>query len=198
TQTTVAQDSYDPNSPSTNRVAEIPAPEQSQDTSTPLFATEEVVQPFTAFIEEFRQKEERLVAQDAQSVASPQADAQPESVVAQESPAPTPANAETSEAGATDSVPAAPPAKPERPVSPLLRPATRMRMPRQGSGRQRETFVTQATAATPAPTKPEDTTQPAATETPVAQVETPAPALETAEDRKADVTAEEVKVEQSE
>ena len=203
TQTTVVQDSYDPNSPSTNGVAEIPTPEQSQDTPTSLFATEEVVQPFTAFIEEFRQKEERLVAQDAQvvdaqPVESPQADAQPESVVAQESPATTPANAETSEAGATDSVPAAPSTKPERPVSPLLRPATRMRMPRQGSGRQRETFVTQATAATPALTKPEDTTQQAATETPVAQVETPAPALETAENRKADVTAEGVKVEQSE
>ncbi len=212
---TVVEESSASNSPSTNGVAEVSAPEQNQDTPTPLFATEEVVQPFTAFIEEFRQKEERLVPQDAQPMDAQVADAlnhaptvdhneQTESVPTQEAPASTPANtdAETTEASATNSVPTVPTAKPERPISPLLRPATRMRMPRQGSGRQRETFVTQATApapaSTPSPAKSEDTTQQASTETPVAQVESPAPALETIEDKKADVVAEEVKVEQSE
>ena len=202
TQTTVAQDSYDPNSPSTNGVAEASAPEQNQDTSIPLFATEEGVQPFTAFIEEFRQKEERLVPQDAQVVDAQVTDnhEQPESVPAQEPPVSTAMNAETTEASAIDSAPTAPPAKPERPVSPLLRPATRIRMPRQGSGRQRETFVTQATApaSTPAPTTPEDTTPQVSIEAPVAQVESPVPAVEAAENKQTDTTAEEVKVEQTE
>jgi len=174
TQATVVEESSASNSPATTDAAEVAASTRIQDgqnVQTPAlllpFTGEPAAQSFTAFIEEFRQKEER----------QEQPDARPEDAI--------------------DRAPTTPTAPPERPVSPLLRPATRIRMPRQGSGRQRETFVTQRGAApsstpktTPAATKSVDAARRVPEETPVAEA--------AADATNRVPTVEEVKAEQSE
>jgi uncharacterized LabA/DUF88 family protein len=208
TQVTVVEDSSAHNSPSNAGVTEIPASIQIQDNPISVFTAEDAAPSFTALIEEFRQREERMAPQgvinDIPSTDhNEQPAAQAENAPAQE--ASTHVETPEPESGARDSAPTAPTTKPERPVSPLLRPATRIRMPRQGGGRQRETFVTQGAvpSAAPAP-KPEHTTHQASTsaQTPVAQGESPAPAIETAERAVADTTrdtaTQEAQVEQSE
>lgn len=189
TQATVVEDSPAHNSPSSAGVTENPT--SIQDNPISLFASAEVAPSFTALIEEFRQREERMAPQDAIN-PNPATDhneqpaAQLKNAMAQEVPAhveiPEP------ESSARDGAPVAPTTKPERPVSPLLRPATRNRMPRQGSGRQRETFVTQGAvpSATPAPTfprEPEERAHQASTsaQTPAEQGESLVPAVERTE-----------------
>ncbi len=191
TQVTVVEDSSAHNSPTNAGVTEIPASIQIQDTPGSAFTAEDAAPSFTALIEEFRQREERMTPQGlinhipatghneqpaAQAEAAEAAPAQ-ESFAHMETPEP--------QSDVRDTAPAATTTKPERPVSPLLRPATRIRIPRQGGGRQRETFVTQGTvpAAPTSLTKPEDTTHQASTsaQMPVAQGESPAPAGETSE-----------------
>ncbi len=179
TQVTVVEDLSAHNSPTNAGVTEIPAAIQIQDTPNSAFTAEDAAPSFTALIEEFRQREERMAPQGLINHVpatghNEQPVAQAETAPAQESFA----HMETQElqSGARDTAPAAPTAKPERPVSPLLRPATRIRIPRQGGGRQRETFVTQGTvpSAPTSLTKPEDTTHQASTsaQTPAAQGET--------------------------
>ncbi len=212
TQETVVADSSAHNSPSSAGVTEIPTSIQTQDNPISLITTGEAAPSFTALIEEFRQREERMAPQGVinhipATDHNEQPAAQVESSLAQE----VPAHVETPEpeSSARDSAPAAPTTKPERPVSPLLRPATRIRIPRQGSGRQRETFVTQGAVPTVStaptfPIEPEDRSHQASTSarTPVAQGELPALAVETAEQIIADITLDtamqEVKVELSE
>lgn len=189
TQVTVVEDSSAHNSPSNTGVTEIPASIQIQDNPVSVFSAEDAAPSFTALIEEFRQREERMAPQGVinhipSTDHNEQPAAQAETAPAQE--ASTRGETPQPESGAGDSAPTTPTTKPERPVSPLLRPATRIRMPRQGSGRQRETFVTQGTvpssASAPASqTKPEqavaDTTRGAATqEVQVEQSEPPKPA----------------------
>ncbi len=198
TQVTVVEDSSAPNSPSNAGVTEIPASIQIQDNPISSFTAEEAAPSFTALIEEFRQREERMAPQGLINHIPATDHNEQRAAQAQEAPA----HVETPEpeSSARDSAPTAPTTKPERPVSPLLRPATRMRMPRQGSGRQREAFVTQGTAPTAAPaptspTKPENTARHASTSAHT-------PAVGTAEQAVAgttpDAATQAVKVEQSE
>jgi uncharacterized LabA/DUF88 family protein len=155
-------------------VSEMPGSEVSSElaevSSTPspaheislvdAFVAEEEVRPFTDFIEEFRQAEARFNSslQAYQEETSPtledvaaetaypqeeplasapavEAEAEPESQVTGESAEQKTADAPTS----------------ERPVSPLLRPATRLRLPRHGGGRHREEVVTDKPAVPEAP-----------------------------------------------
>ncbi|HYL45142.1 MAG TPA: NYN domain-containing protein [Ktedonobacteraceae bacterium] len=142
-----------PGSEVASELAEVSSPPSSgHETSlVDAFVAEEEVRPFTDFIEEFRQAEARFssslqayqketsttLEDVATETASPQeellasipvveAEAGPESQVTDES-------AEQKTAADATS---------ERPVSPLLRPATRMRLPRHGGGRHREEVVT--------------------------------------------------------
>ena len=195
TQVTVVEDSSVHNSPTNAGVTEIPASIQIQDNPKSEFTAEDAAPSFTALIEEFRQREERMAPQglinhvpatDHNEQSAAQAETAPaqEGFTHMETPEP--------QSGARDTTPAAPTTKPERPVSPLLRPATRIRIPRQGGGRQRETFVTQGTVpSAPTPlTKPEDMTHQASTsaQPPVAQGESPASVVETAVQAAADTT----------
>jgi uncharacterized LabA/DUF88 family protein len=126
------------------------------------FVAEEEVRPFTDFIEEFRQAEARfssslqayqeetpatledVTAETAfpqeellASAPAVEAEAEPESQV-------TGKSAEQKTAAAAAS---------ERPVSPLLRPATRLRLPRHGGVRHREEVVTNKPAVPEAPSE---------------------------------------------
>src|SRR5579884_1439955 len=166
--------------------------EEQNDIQQPLNqepALADEVRPFTAFIEEFRQSEDypaapqqelavetftSLMAEVAPAPAptlmtgEPVTEEQPvESALAEENPL-------ASEAAVTEPVEAPVEAAPagERPVSPLLRPATRVRMPRQGA-RHREEANRQEATQTESPAAE----APPATEAPVeapAQAETPA------------------------
>ncbi len=210
-QVTGVGDSPAHNSPSSDGETEILT--SIQDNPISLFNTEEAAPSFTALIEEFRQREERMTPQEVinnipVAAHNEQPAAQGESALTQDAPVQGEPREQKSSVG--DSALATPAAKPERPVSPLLRPATRMRIPRQGGGRQRETFVNQAAvppaAAAPAsPTTPEETTQQASTSdtTPVAQGGAPASAAvetagQTVADTAPDTATQEVKVEQGE
>lgn len=205
TQETVVEQSFAPFSPTTSDASDFAAPAQGQDTPTPPFGGEEEVQPFTAFIEEFRQKEE-LLSPFAGALPSPQAptdtsDTLDTSDTSDNKPADTLHQIDTAQDHAKAQAPESTgqTTAAERPVSPLLRPATRGRIPRQGSTRQREAFVTQASA--PAPTKPEDTSN-RMSETPVVPAPVAAPvdmATSTPlEDVVNQAPAEEVKGEESE
>ncbi len=126
--------------------AHIATPSPAQEaTMAGAFETEEEVRPFTDFIEEFRQAEARFSSSlqayqtqapatlneetAAAAVLSPSEELLAlEPVTAQETQV-TPENPER-QAAATPQA--------ERPVSPLLRPASRLRMPRHASARQRE------------------------------------------------------------
>ncbi|TMD44839.1 MAG: NYN domain-containing protein [Chloroflexi bacterium] len=130
------------------------------------FMPEESLRSFSSYIEEFRQAEERLGG-PAQEFQQPLAEpfsaltsVENSANVGSINQAPT-AEEQTEEGvkeeGAEGAINRAPtqqeeaesiaPAKPaERPVSPLLRPPTRIRMPRHGGGRQRETFTGQNAA----------------------------------------------------
>ena len=147
-----------------------PAPLESE--TLPLFvleeapvSEEEAVRPFSDFIEEFRQSEVQLNAllQDQESdlttlsVETAMLLTTDESAVAGETVAPD-AGSEPASTALTDqatevrSGPAQPTISTERPVSPLLRPATRMRLPRHGRHRVEEPLkhIEQSVA----PTKP--------------------------------------------
>ncbi|HLX57931.1 MAG TPA: NYN domain-containing protein [Ktedonobacteraceae bacterium] len=119
------------------------------------------VQPFTSFIEEFRQREERLGAVTG-TIPSPMPDvinrvSTTDNNSSHAEPLEQPPASTTQDEFQAESA-AASTTSEERPVSPLLRPPNRIRMPRHGGGRQRETFVNQATApaAPAAPTTPEE------------------------------------------
>jgi uncharacterized LabA/DUF88 family protein len=116
---------------------------------------EDMVRPFTDFIEEFRQAEvgfdslpqeqtvegfssfPRDADQGPGQSSEPFADAE-EHVAAVPAPQEEPEVTPEVEKPATHK---------ERPVSPLLRPATRVRMPRHGGGRHREELAASAPAA---------------------------------------------------
>ena len=220
TQVTVVEESSASNSPATTDAAEVAASthiQDAQNVQTPAlllpFTGEPAAQSFTAFMEEFRQKEEERQGQpdarpeDAIDRASGTENNEQQTWQAQTASTQEASDqAEAPQSDETQRAPTTPTAPPERPVSPLLRPATRMRMPRQGSGRQREAFVTQQGAASSSTPKNTSNTTPAATksadaahrvpeETPAAQVESATPA---ADATSRVPTAEEVKMEQSE
>jgi len=146
-------------------VPTAPAPEMtdtptSQETPSVEIADEQPVRPFTEFIEEFRQSEARYQA----------------AVQAYEEPLP----ASTGE-GALSEAEAAPFADSPAPgdeasalkgaaVSPLLRPASRLRLPRHGSGRLRE-VAPLAPAVKDASATVAANGEPATTEAPSAPVE---------------------------
>jgi uncharacterized LabA/DUF88 family protein len=214
-QATVVEESSASNSPSTTDAAEVAASNHIQDAQnvqTPALLLpltgEPAAQSFTAFIEEFRQKEERQGQPDAQpedDVDRAPAAENNEQQTWQAQNASTQEASDQAEAPQSDeaqraSTPSTPTAPPERPVSPLLRPATRIRMPRQGSGRQREAFVTQRGAAPSSTPKTTSNTTPAATNSADAahQVSEETPAVEVADETNHVPTAEEVKTEQSE
>src|ERR1700730_15706682 len=126
TQVTVVGDSSAHNSPTNAGVTEIPASMQIQDTPKSELTAEDAAPSFTALIEEFRQREERMAPQglinhvpatDHNEQSAAQAETAPaqEGFTHMETPEP--------QSGARDTTPAAPTTKPERPVSPLLRPA---------------------------------------------------------------------------
>ncbi len=169
--------------------------EEQNDAQPPLSQEQEPaapadeVRPFTAFIEEFRQSEDYP--------ATPQQELAVEtfaSLMAEVAPAPAPAlmtgepvpeeqpvestlaeeNPPASEAAVTEPVETPVESAPagERPVSPLLRPATRARMPRHGARHREEANRQEAT-----PKEPPAVEAPPAAEAPVettAQAETPA------------------------
>ena len=208
TQVTVVADSPALDSPS--NAAENPASTQDQDNSTPLFAAEASAPSFTALIEEFRQREERMALQgaetteargsDGQGADAQGANAQKVDVQGVDAMNRVPTNGANEQAES-----AKPTTKPHRLVPPPLRPATRVRVPRQG-GRQRETFVTQASPA-PAPTAStptEDVEHQAATSTAAFSTpeESPAPVAEVVEQSviatAPDATVQEAQVEQTE
>jgi len=132
--------------PTTGNVG-VDTPVGAPPVSSPI--VEEEVRPFTDFIEEFRQAESRFTAslQDYQRETTssttpvgvqfiePEAGPQlkePEAETQLKEPTTTPS--------------------PARPVSPLLRPASpRIRMPRHGSGRQREELAVEKNASTETP-----------------------------------------------
>ena len=156
--------------------ATLTTPAREEVTIAPEASTPDVeaVQPFTAFIEEFRQREERMQAilRETQNEAfAPRA---PETSGENGANGEIPFASDLQE-GATTVTPGEPvaheqqsekdasplntPAMPaERPVSPLLRPSTRTRGPRH-SGRHREDATTLAARAkAPASVSTEDTT----------------------------------------
>src|SRR6266699_2094375 len=119
---------------------------------------EGVVRPFTDFIEEFRQTEGSLGSLQQESAAETLSSFPPtaepgeiEPVSPGEPLISTIENAtESSPIEEEQQVPAqeqeqAPATHKERPVSPLLRPATRVRLRRHGSGRQRENLAARPT-----------------------------------------------------
>ncbi|TMD00371.1 MAG: NYN domain-containing protein [Chloroflexi bacterium] len=131
--------------------------------------SEEDVRPFTDFIEEFRQTETRFDSA-LQSYST-------DSLTSTESAAP-PINDQAQPTEPTESAAAKPePTTPaERPVSPLLRPATPRRSQRHGGGRHREeTPVAKSEPAqapvAPSTSEPEPKPEPAVTEPAPAQVE---------------------------
>jgi hypothetical protein len=155
-------------------VSEMPGSEVSSElaevSSTPspaheislvdAFVAEEEVRPFTDFIEEFRQAEARFNSslQAYQEETSPTLeDVAAETAYPQEEPlasAPaveTEAEPESQVTGESAEQKTADAPTSERPVSPLLRPATRLRLPRHGGGRHREEVVTDKPAVPEAP-----------------------------------------------
>lgn len=113
---------------------------------------EDIVRPFTDFIEEFRQTEVGFdpppQEQTVEGFSSFPRDAEQGSEQSSEPSASTEehvAAAQQEESHVTPEVEK--PAHKERPVSPLLRPATRGRMPRHGGGRHREGPATSAPAS---------------------------------------------------
>ena len=208
TQVTVVEDSSTPTAPSEATPAEIPAPAQAQDNPISLFVPEAPTPLFTELIEEFRQREERMALQgpeptnvqgtDVQETDVQRADVQTNTQETDVEKAdainrvPTGGD-EQAEGAKPDSTPEAP--RPHRLVPPPLRPATRIRVPRQGGGRQRGTFVTQVTPASNAP---------AASETSASSLpeESPVPVAEVAEQTimatTPDATVQEAQVEQAE
>ena len=143
THVTVVEDSSAPSTPTSDMAAGVPA--SSQDNSNSLFDPEAPTSTpsFTALIEEFRQREERMAAQSVEPANVPVTDVQitDNQEVDATNRISTGDGSEQAE-GAKPSTPQNA-TKPHRLVPPPLRPATRIRVPRQG-GRQRETFVTQA------------------------------------------------------
>jgi uncharacterized LabA/DUF88 family protein len=167
-------------------VADTEIPSGEQETQQPLQEEEQEVRPFTDFIEEFRQAEARFNSslQAYQSEALPLVDmedvpvetghtqsresrvddvvapfvASPESPISGEAKAP----GEGPVAG-TDTATSA-----ERPVSPLLRPASRLRLPRHGSGRHREEQTAER-ASTPEAEGPKEAAREAQIEPAVAE-----------------------------
>jgi uncharacterized LabA/DUF88 family protein len=183
--------------------------EEQNDAQPPLSQEQEPaapadeVRPFTAFIEEFRQSEDYP--------ATPQQELAVEtfaSLMAEVAPAPAPAlmtgepvpeeqpvestlaeeNPPASEAAVTEPVETPVETAPagERPVSPLLRPATRARMPRHGARHREEANRQEATPKEP----------PAAEASPAAEapVETPAQAETAAEVAPAEQTTQAAQV----
>ncbi|HLL80753.1 MAG TPA: hypothetical protein VKT25_14695, partial [Ktedonobacteraceae bacterium] len=146
TQANVAEESSAAQTPSSDREAEsfgrelsspahqtstsdTPTPQDAAPTNAATNGEEEPTRTFTAIFEEFRQSEER-VGDNAPAVTTPAQDNAP--VEQSQSSAPV-----------------------ERPVSPLLRPASRLRAPRHG-GRHRD----RENANTPAATAESPSEQP--------------------------------------
>ena len=201
----------------------------ASDETSPPKEKEDEIRPFTDFIEEFRQAEEaRLNAsrQEIQNeplepisveVASLSTDANivpdevlhPISSMEVVSEEPAAGNVESQSEADLATVaqqelveePSAPPPTPERAVSPLLRPATRLRVPRHGGRHIREEASTEkvGSSATPAPPLADTETtvvpsatapaEPAASTTEVAkEQEQPRPARRYRFDRPASTT----------
>jgi len=142
-------------------VSSIPSPEH-ETSLVDAFAAEEEVRPFTDFIEEFRQAEARFSSSlqayqeetptTLEDVAAETASSQEEllaSTPAVEAEA-EPGFQVTSESAEQKTAAAA---TSERPVSPLLRPATRLRLPRHGGGRHREEVLTDKPVVPEAPSE---------------------------------------------
>src|SRR5579859_3213096 len=150
THVTVVEDSSAPNASSNASAAEIPA--SPQDNSNSLFAPEAPAPSFTALIEEFRQREDRMASQNAEPADVPATDMQKvgnqeASVERADAMKRVPTGDEGEQAEGAKSGTTQNATKPHRLVPPPLRPATRIRIPRQSGGRQRETFVTQPSPA---------------------------------------------------
>src|ERR1700737_294074 len=108
TQVTVVEDSSAHNSPSNTGVTESPASIQIQDNPVSVFSAEDAAPSFTALIEEFRQREERMAPQGVinhipSTDHNQQPAAQAETATAQE--AATYGETPQPESGARDSVP---------------------------------------------------------------------------------------------
>ncbi len=213
TQGTVVEDSSVPNSPSNATATEVPTATGDSDNPGSRFTPEAPAPSFTALIEEFRQREERMALQDAEPTNVQVADVQETEVQGVNSQSadaihrvPTGGEGERAEGAKSGTTQNA--AKPHRLVPPPLRPATRMRVPRQG-GRQRETFVTQASPASassgaaPIAATVTENAEPHTAATPLtASEESPTPVAEAAEQgaivTTPDATAQEAHVEQTE
>ncbi len=151
----------------------------SSDETSLSKTNEDEICPFTDFMEEFRQAEEaRLNASRQEIQTEPFELLSPEVVpllietisveAATDSEGDSASLAQQPLVEETVKEVSAPPTVPERAVSPLLRPATRLRVPRHGSRHLREEAIT--SSATPS-----NAAEPAASETPVISAATPQP-----------------------
>ncbi len=225
TQVTVVEDSSTPNTPSDAATAETSASTEALDNPISLFVPEAPAPSFTELVEEFRQREERMTLQGAQPASVQGADVQETGMQGADTQAdgqragaegadtekadamnrvPTGEGNEQAEGAKSDTAQDA--TRPHRLVPPPLRPATRIRVPRQ-SGRQRETFVTKAASASTAPvasTATENAKQQTTVDTPAPSLpeESPVSVVEAAEQAiiaaVPDATAQEAQVEQAE
>jgi len=129
----------------------------------PLVGTREEIRPFTDYIEEFRQAEAKLNPSFQETPVQPFT--HEEEFLQSTVQTPAVADSDQSfvqEASSGDSsnetAPTSPVQPVERPVSPLLRPATRLRLPRHGNLRLREVHTGQTPSeatAQPTPTPAE-------------------------------------------
>lgn len=153
---------------------------------TPLVGTQEEIRPFTDYIEEFRQAEARLSSSLQETPVQPfireeeflEFAIQTPAMVESDQSFVQEANSGGSSSNQAETAPATPMQPVERPVSPLLRPATRLRLPRHGNLRPREVYTEQ--------TASEVTTQPSPAP---AEVERARPARRYRFDRPAEVSA---------
>jgi uncharacterized LabA/DUF88 family protein len=132
--------------PSTEGDFAVPEPEVSSETTFPVLDASEVVAP-------------EPVPDTAEAGATEETPSPAATTTVEESQAAAPATEETAAVAADKETPVEPaPVPVERPVSPLLRPPTRVRMPRHGTVRHpRE----EAVAETPAPPAVEPPAPPA-------------------------------------
>ena len=130
-------------------------------------AASEEVRSFTDFIEEFRQSEEARISGSLQDIpAEPFQLLTPEAPTsAVEQPTDAATNTTEQEAAVTEQ-PTEQTTTPERAVSPLLRPATRLRLPRHGSNRHNREEAKEKASAAPEPVQQPEQSAPAEAEQP--------------------------------
>src|SRR5579864_1778204 len=144
----VVEEAHAPHTPDTG-VAQSGGETASPSGAQKLPADEQTARPFTAYIEEFRQREALPAASLAEPFSALLTTRAANDAAAHDTPDASVETRQGEEASSmiTPTIPA------ERPVSPLLRPATRMRAPRHGGRHHQEAASKTAQEATPANTE---------------------------------------------